>query len=231
MQVREVIEEFRLEPGVRELNFDAFEILTKAERLLRDLSHKESWSFFNRHANPVAKTHTGVREYPLPDDFGSNFIRGADDDGSRYLCKISNGSSENFLDYKVPAQFFGTDFEAASNSTPESFTVVADAAGYQQIWLDPPPDSNSDSHYTIRGVYSPTFSHMTLDSWVPEEVSSYLVHGLLFRVQPDNPNHQREFILSRQALYMEEARLRETTLQSKEGEVAGHDGWTGEFQS
>ena len=230
MQVRQVIEEFRLEPGVKELNFDAFEILTKAERLLRDLSHLESWSFLQRHINPVAKTHTGVREYPLPDDFGSNFIRGADGDGSRYLCKISNGSSENFLNYKVPSQFFGADFEAASNGTPESYTVVTDAAGYQQLMLDPPPDANSDSHYTIRGVYTPTFSHITLDSWIPEEVSSYLVHGLLLRVQPENAMHQAEFLLARQAVYMEEARLRDTRLQSREGEVPSHDGWTGEFQ-
>jgi len=229
--MRVLIEDVREEmgSGMNEAGYDAYEILNKAERLLRDLATKEDWSFLTRHLDPAAKTFTGVRDYPLPDDFGANFVRGSDD-GSRYVCKLSDGTGEQHLNYKSPAQFFDSDFEAASNGTPTDYTIQPNAAYYKAIWLDPPPDSNSSSHYTIRGLYKPTFRAMSLDSFFPDETGSYVLWGVLSRFDPQNLNFARDFAAANQALILEEARMRQTRLVSMQGELPSHDGFAPEFQ-
>jgi len=228
VQIREIIENIRAEMSnsTSDMLFDAYEVLSKAEIVLRALAHQEDWSFLTARLDPGVKTHTGVRDYPLPDDFGANFVRGADD-GSRYVCKLSDGTGEQNLNYKTPAQFFDSDFEAASNGTPVDYTIQPDTSFYKRIWLDPPPDANGSSHYTIRGIYKPSFVNLTLDSWAPEEVSTYLFFGVLTRLDPDN--YVQDFAQAGQALILEEARLRNTRLVSQQGALPKQDGWTPEF--
>lgn len=231
MQIRELIQQVRSElqnTVTRGLEFDAYEIMDRAEIVLRGLA-KEDWSFLTQHINPAIKTHTGVRNYPLPDNFGDNFVRGSDD-GSRFVCKLSDGTGEQHLNYQSPAQFFDADFEGASNGVPADYTVQSDAAFYKEIWLDPPPDSNSSTHYTVRGLYKPTFVNLNLDSFVPEEISSYLLFGVLMRLDKENPLFIRDFTIAKDALVLEEARLRQTRLVAQQGELPGHDGWVPEFQ-
>lgn len=224
MQMRELVEQVKQD--IR--GFDAYEILAKAEIVLRDLA-KNDWSFLTARLDPAVKTFTGQRFYPLPDNFGANFVRGADD-GSQYVCKLSDGTGEQHLHYQSPAQFFDADFQAASNGAPTNYTIQTDPAFYKQIWLDPPPDSNNSANYTIRGLYKPTFIDLTLDSFAPEEVSSYLLNGTLMKLEPENPIFTRDFVVASNALVLEEARLRNTRLVDQRGELPGQDGWVPEFQ-
>lgn len=213
----------------RDVFFDAYEVLAKAEIVLRSLAKAEDWSFLTAQLDPGVKTFTGKRDYPLPDDFGSNFVRGSDD-GTRYVCKLSDGSGEQHLNYLSPAQFFDADFEAASNGTPTDFTIQSDTSFHKRIWLDPPPDANGTTHYTIRGVYKPTFVNLTLDSFVPEEVSLYLLNGVLMKLDPESGVFAREFKVASDALILEEARLRNTRLVSQQGPLPFRDGFAPEFQ-
>lgn len=230
MEIRELVEQVRGESmnfTTRNVFYDAYEILAKAEIVLRTLA-KQEWSFLTAQLNPGVKTHTGVRDYPLPDNFGANFIRGADD-GTRYVCKLSDGTGEQHLNYLSPAQFFDADFTAASNGTPTDFTIQSDASFFKRIWLDPPPDTNGGTHYEIRGLYKPTFVNLTLDSFVPEEVTSYLLQGVLMKLDPENPIFARDFNTEKAALVLEEARLRNTRLVAQMGELPMRDGFAPEF--
>ncbi len=223
MQLRELVEQVKQDVQ----GFDVYEILAKAEIVLRELA-KDEWSFLTARLDPGVKTSTGLRFYPLPDNFGANFVRGADD-GTQYVCKLSDGTGEQHLNYLSPAQFFDGDFTAATNGTPTDYTIQTDPAFFKQIWLDPPPDSNNSSDYTIRGLYKPTFIDLTLDSFAPEEVSSYLLNGTMMKLDPENSIFARDFVRASNALILEEARMRNTRLVDQRGELPGQDGWTPEF--
>lgn len=189
---------------------ETYDVLLEIRDVVRQLRNSEEWSFFVRHVDPIVKTDTGKRTYDLPDDFPSNFIRGAEDDGSRYLCILSDGSSETFLDYKTPESFYSADFESATNQKPESYTITYDSDGKPQLSLDPPPNSNSSSHYTIRGAYRPTYENITLDSWVPTQAEDFIVWSACNVLQPQRWN--MELQASRNALYLTEARSRQSQL-------------------
>lgn len=230
MEFREIIDQVRSEAQsvtTRELPYDVYELALKAELVLRDLGVAEEWSFFLRHVNPIAKTATGRRDYPLPEDFGTNFIKGSDD-GRSHVCKILDGSGDKELLYRAPDVFFATDFESVSNGFPSHYTIQSEQ-GRKRIFLDPPPDSNGSSHYTIRGVYRSTFTNLILDSWIPEEVGSYLIHGVLMKIEPTNPSFFSNFQTARSALYLDEARQRNTRLVAVLGEFPESQDFIQEF--
>ena len=219
MEFREIVDHVRSEAQnvtTRELPYDVYELALKAELVLRDLGTAEEWSFFLRHVNPIAKTATGRRDYPLPEDFGTNFIKGSDD-GRSHVCKILDGTGDKELLYSAPDVFFASDFESVSNGFPSHYTIQSEQCR-KRIWLDPPPDSNGSSHYTIRGVYRATFTNLVLDSWIPEEVGSYIIYGVLMKIPSVKANFVSDFNSARSALYLDEARQRDTRLVAVLGE-------------
>ncbi len=231
MDMREVVEQMRgelMNITTRQVSYDAYELLSKSEIVLRALAGKEEWSFFVRNMDPITSTSTGKRDYALPEDFGSNFIRGSDD-GRAHVCKLNDGSGENSLNYFSPSLFFHTaDFAAATNGTPATYTIQTEQ-GRKRIWLDPPPDANGTTGYTIRGAYRPTFTDLVLDSWIPEEVGSYLLYSVLMKIDPDSASFAEDFDSAKTGLYVTEARERDTRLVHAEGEFPGDVGYTSEF--
>lgn len=226
MRTRELIE--RITSKARGKTQDSHEILLAIQIDLRMLSDAEEWPWTVVHSNPIAKTATGKRNYPLPGNFGTNFLRAADTDGGKRMCKLSDGSGEVFLDYKEPTQLLGNDFVSTSNGRPGRYTVTTVGAS-KEIFLDPPPDSNSDSHYTIRGAYKMTFRELSLDGFIPEEVVSYLMWSRLMELVPGNQYFQAMFISARQNLYLTVARDIPSQIIPAMGPNAGEDGWTPEY--
>jgi hypothetical protein len=184
---------------------DAYELLDDLRMYLVGLASLEDWSWLQVHANPIAKTETGLRTYALPRSFPDNFLRNASN-GLDHLCKLSDGTSEGFLAFEPAAAFFSSDFESVSNGKPSSYTIQTNSAGHKQIVLNPPPDNNSGSHYTIRGVYKMSFKDLKMDDQIPYEPTDILQYRLLMSYDPQNRQYSNFYELARIQLYLTESR-------------------------
>lgn len=179
------------------------------------LQHKETWYWNVRHVDPLITTYTSQRWYDLPNDFPDNFLPAADN-GRNYMVKLSDGSSEDFLTYNSPEKFLGLDFDSTSTGRPSEYTILS-GDGAKKLGLHLLPDSNSSSHYTIRGAYRADFSRATLDSWIPPEPAEYILYQTLMLLRPENPFWQQAMLDARVTLYVNEARLRNTILAPDQG--------------
>lgn len=158
---------------------------------LQHLSSLEEWDFLCVHANPLVMTQTGTREYRLPQNFGTNFIRAAEDEFTGYsedvyyMCKLDDGQTESFLRYKSPARFFGRNLRGEQNSRPTDYTISVTRGGGSEIHLAPKPDANgSVGYYLIRGVYIPTDWEINDETEVPPLPgnNTYLMNRILATV-------------------------------------------------
>lgn len=199
---------------------DEFDFLELARVLLSDISDEFSWR--RVHLDPIVKTYTGQSEYPLPRDFGSNFVRGSGFDGRERVCKLNDGSVETFLSYEVPEKLFGNDWEVVANSKPTSYTVMTNESGYKFIKIFPPPNSNSDSHYEIRGMYRPDYSKVELSQNIPAEARNYLTFALLALLEERSqvwlPMRDKAW----RDIYMIEARNRKSQFVPRLGKNVGY---------
>ena len=205
---------------------DAYELLDDLRMVLIELASLEDWSWLHVRMDPIAKTETGKRNYALPRNFPDNFLRNASN-GLDHLCLISDSSSEGFLGYQPATRFFASDRVAASNGKPSTYTIRTNAAGRKEIALDPPPDSNSGSHYTIRGVYTMGFKDLKLDDEVPIEPTEYLRYRLLLIYDPENRQYGNSFELARVQLYLREARNDTSQMVPQMGRSAGVNDYEG----
>lgn len=163
------------------------EITTRLNSKLQEIAEMGEFECFNVRLNPAVKTRTGVRNYELSDDFPGNFIRGSGEEGERRMVKLSNGTNEWHLEFESEAKFFARDVTAETNARPTAYTIRANAAGGRELWLAPPPDANSDSHYTISGIYRPvSFRFMDgSDQLPPLPAWNLLIYGLASELRPD----------------------------------------------
>lgn len=164
MNVKEWIDEIEWEGAQMSLEVPDRRVLLRwVSTELAVLSGKLDSDIFTMHLDPAIITRTGTRYYDLPDNFGLNFCR----NGDNWVCRLNNGSNELQLDYVSNTEFFNSDLEGESNGTPSKYTVLSKPNGRKQIALSPPPDSNSDSHYTIDGLYIPTDWKLRDEDTVP----------------------------------------------------------------
>lgn len=191
--ILDAVEQQVQDRATRRSPVDRMILLAWLEQELNTLAGMYEFDFLVKRVDPLILTTTGKRNYPLPEDFPENFIQGGDD-GHR-LCKINDGSREAFLDYKPPAEYFSRTIEDEPNAKPKDYTIMTQAGGAKEIFLGPPPDSNSDLNYTIIGLYRPT--HWTLDKQdeippIPAN-AAVLRFALLRRIQPENPLWHQEY--------------------------------------
>lgn len=183
---------------------DRNELLILMVHEINSVIEKEQWNWAISHLRPLIQTQTGVREYLLPEDFASNFLVGAKDGFERSVF-LSDGSVDSDLIFEPPATFFSRTREGASNSKPTHYTVL-DRSGRKEIQLDPAPDSNSGSHYTIAGAYKIRFANdvRRLEAWCPVPNHEVILYGTLLQIQenPDWRNRQQQGMRN---LYLQEA--------------------------
>lgn len=136
---------------------DRWLLLSWMSAELNEISGKADWDWNLVYLDPAIMTRTGEKQYLLPENFGSNFSRFADDDADSYACKLDDGTSQGLLTYKSPKQFFSRDLKSVSNSKPSDYTVTTDENGRRVMWLYPPPDANgSVGYYLVAGLYPQT---------------------------------------------------------------------------
>lgn len=181
----------------------------------------EEWSFGVKMLDPLFQTETGKRTYLLPADFPATFLRGGHD-GMSYVCHISDGTSDSALYYESPEKFFSRERTSVSNTQPEHYTITTQG-NRKQIHLDPPPDSNSDSHYTIWGAYRPIWDGESVnedtDILIPNH--SVVLFDVLQMVEP-RPEWARGYAEGLQSLYNQEAKAKKPKMAPSYSDRKGY---------
>ena len=179
----------------RKIPVDRFILLDWLEQEINTLGGMADFDFLAKPLGPLIVTQTGKRGYMLPDDFPENFLRGADSEEERYVCKLNDGTTEFLLSYLTIAQFYSRQFEDEAVNKPSVYTILTTEGGTRELQLAPPPDSNSDSNYTINGIYIPSHWHLQEEDQVPPIPGNAAVlrYALLRRVNPGNAVWQQEY--------------------------------------
>ncbi len=215
----DLIEQEVQDPETRASLPDRRILLKWFSRELSRLSSFEEWDFLAVRQAPLLTTTTGKANYRLPDEFPTNFVQSYDDftGEKRFLCKISNGTNENFLEYSSPALFFTRDMEAETNGVPSEYTIMTTSGGSKEIWLSPPPNATAR---TVNGVYIPTNWDVDDEDEVPALPGNnrYLENSLLARLHRRTaPNLSAAFAADAaqdlNALYMSVARNRAAVMR------------------
>ena len=183
-QYLDLVEQTIQDPITRRTCPDRRILLNWLSRELQILSGREQWEFFQVRVAPLISTSTGKRNYPLPANFGSNFVLRRQGKDERYLCKLNNGTNESWLNYKSAADFYARDMESEDNGIPMDYTLTVTRGGRRELVLGPPPDANGTTGYTVGGVYVPTDWDLDEEDEVPPlpANSEYLEHRLLARI-------------------------------------------------
>lgn len=153
-------------------------------REVQKLTSEFPWDWAAVYLAPLVITEVGKRNYQLPENFGMNFARGSDQGGNDFTVTLSDGSNESTLEYREPGRFYSRNLESESNGRPTIYTIGNNLAGRREIILAAPPDTNSDSQYTVNGLYVPTdwtFDNQDIVYPIPGN-SAILEHLILAQV-------------------------------------------------
>lgn len=154
MKVKKLLDDIEQSPAYRsmprELRPDRQMLLSWMSVELGELTSKIPDSdIFAIRLEPAIVTVDGLREYSLPKDFGTNFMR---KDADTWSVMIDDGTTESQLAYKIPTEFYAQNLRGESDGVPSCYTIVTTQRARRELVLSPPPDGE----YTIDGLYIPT---------------------------------------------------------------------------
>ena len=227
----DLIEQEIIDPETRAALPDRRILLKWLSRELTRLSSLDEWDFLAVRNDPIATLTEGKRNYRLPDEFPTNFLQSFDEfcGEKRYMCKISNGTNDNFLSYASPAVFAARESVADGNGCPTEYTIESTPGGSKEIRLGPPPDSTAR---TIWGLYVPTNWDIDDEDEVPALPgnSFYLQNSLLARIYERTAPALSAAAATRatqdlNALYMANARNRAAILAPQYNYGARYGRW------
>lgn len=179
---------------------------------LTEITGKGDWNWAKQHINPTVATQTGIRSYPLPDNFPDNFCRSAGELGDGFACMLDDLTNESQLTYIAPELYVTRNLRGTANGRPGEYTVMGSSRGGREIFLYPPPDSNSSTYYTVDGVYIPTDWKLKDKDQLPVVPgnSTILKFGVLRRLFPEYEAQYQEALgfLRYQAAKDSKAQLR-----------------------
>jgi len=159
----------------------------------------------------MVMTNAGQERYPLPEDFGRLVHpRGTKISG----LLIYDGSSTTDLVYKIPQDFIR--LERTQQGRPSTFTILG-----RDMLLNPLPDANGTTNYTVRGSYIREVARFKDDDPVLLHEPTVLVAMTLYQVAADRGMVQANALLveTQQALTSlvgGQARTRQQFYQSSE---------------
>lgn len=186
------------DPITRIVPVDRWQQLDIFGREVQKLTSEFPWDWAAVYLDPIIITQVGKRNYQLPENFGMNFARGSDQGGNDFTVTLNDGSNESTLEYREPGRFYARNLTAESNSRPTVYTIGNNIAGRREVLLAPPPDTNSDSQYTLNGLYVPTdwtFDNQDILYPVPGN-SAILEHRILAQIfQGRDADRRREHLL------------------------------------
>ncbi len=131
--------------------------------------------------NPqIAVTTATIASYPMPSDYGRLILMRVQNKRGIYL---NDGLKNDDLTYVDPNSFARQ--TALVPGRPKQFTVSK-----RQIFLFPPPDTNTNTNYLIAGVYIERIDRPNLDDEVLLSYPTVLVDVALARLGSDMGKQQ-----------------------------------------
>lgn len=181
IQVKQVLDlvEQKLHNSIFEQNEgpDRYTLMNWLSLALNDLASLGLLREFVIYSDALIATNSSERQYPLPRNFGRNFI----EKNNKYLIKLSDGNSSARLDYEPFDEFFGADFVSETSSRPTKYTIATLPSGQRALVLKPKPDDE----YTIAGGYLPDYTDvLDEDLTLPGEFLNFLTYHLLAQINP-----------------------------------------------
>jgi hypothetical protein len=140
----------------------------------------------------IATTATGVRDYPLPGDFGRLMIPREDVEPGIFIL-TSSTASPTPMRYRDPEEWFRV--RTTNNGQPSHFTIV----GNDYLRVDPPPDDNGGSNYTLQGTYIKRFDVLDDDDPILVSHPTALIATTLARVAIDRGAPQANVLIAESA--------------------------------
>lgn len=133
-----------LDPETRQP--DAAEVELAAYMAILEINDGWDFDFYWRVNENMATTVQGVTTYSLPGDFGRLRVP-RDENESGFFTNAGEFDATPYpLRYRDLEDWFR--HKTANQSRPYYFTISGD-----QLLIDPPPDTNGGSNYTIQGAY------------------------------------------------------------------------------
>jgi hypothetical protein len=204
--IDEIERAYWLELG-KALPVDHMVVQNLIEQALVRLASQEQLDVLKASLEPFMQTEPSVREYSLPEDFPSNFLRYKDPDTGQteWACKLDDSNSAWALDWEPPEVFYRRDLSAETAAQPTAYTITRTPNGSKQLVLAPPPNTTS---YTISGVYMPASFDLDRDS-LPSVSPELLRFEVLKRLAPDNQSFQAAWRDALGDLYYSEAQTQD----------------------
>lgn len=136
---------------------DAVEVETALLSYMQWLVAQYDLDAFTVINENMGTTTVGDRDYALPEDFGRLF---QPEDRDEHGIFLHDGTHMHRLTYRKPDEWLR--LLASSVNRPSYFTISG-----RTIQLDPAPNTNTDSNYTLRGAYIRAIQDIDLDATLP----------------------------------------------------------------
>lgn len=160
---------------------EEFALLEDIQDCYNHILSEQDWSWSFTHLDPLVRLESGIYQYDLPADFGSNFFRSAE--FGHHLVKVGDSTSESWLHYKTPAELMSGDHDSTATGRPTDYSIIT-SKGRKQLLVWPKPDSGST--YTVRGLYRPAYVRLEMNSTLPGELWNYLFYTVLVMHAPSD---------------------------------------------
>lgn len=157
---------------------DAAEVELAAYQALLDIADGWDLDTFTVINDHMGLTSAGERNYPLPSDFG-RLLAPKDENESGIYILVTANNTPTPLCYRDPEDWFR--HRVTTNSTPAFFTITHN----DTLQLDPPPDTNGGSNYTLQGVYVRRVDALDDDETLLVSHPTALIAGTLARLALD----------------------------------------------
>ena len=143
-------------------------LLDKLNEGIAEIVSMEEWDWAMVYVRPIVGLQASKRDYPLPANFGDNFVRHGYDDGTKWMCKLHDTTNaiESFIDYEAPAQFFSRNTASTSTGRIGVYTITSDIGGSRRIHFDPLPDATTGA-WQVSGLYIPTDWSVSEEAHLP----------------------------------------------------------------
>jgi hypothetical protein len=196
------------------IGLDALDLLTAVYESLLDISSQRDFDAMTVNQQLIAQTITGIRDYPVPADFGRFPHTGRlphlsgrgrsswDDDYGETGLRLWNGTSESILAYRKPDAFWSALTE--DPGPPTTFTRME-----RTLYLDPAPDENSGTNYHLRATYIVQPGYPDLEDEVPFDAPMALMLDGLNRCGATGLAFLQEHQRAMSALVNNQARIRQ----------------------
>jgi hypothetical protein len=186
-----------VEPRCRMMGLphDALHLLSLSYQILQEMADRFDYDAFTVHSSAICITTAGVEHYPLPDTFGRP-LHPTNDTKRQSPIFLWNGTAKLSLTYVAPVDF--PHDLTTTQGTPAKYTIEG-----RELWLNPPPDDNSDDDYIVRGTFIKAIAYPEMDEVIPLDQPTALIDAVLAEAALDAGVAQAAVFMQKKIMSMQ----------------------------